>query len=99
MNELHLWAGFVLAGYGVWVVVRLVVYGPGLVLQKKFETLGQLPGRTKEEIVAVVGQPNSISTLPDGKTLLQWQQSGYHIALQFSDGRCDSITHQHSGLA
>jgi hypothetical protein len=70
-------------------------------IQKKFAGLGTLTGRTKEEIIKVVGPPTSISGLPNGKTLLQWQHisqaGGYHIALRFDDqGRCEGVTHEHS---
>ena len=69
--------------------------------QNKFVRLGKLAGRSKEEIVKVVGPPTSVSSLPNGKTLLQWQHisraGGYHIALRFDDqGRCEGVTHEHS---
>ena len=70
-------------------------------IKSKFARLGTLTGRTKEEIIAAVGPPTSISGLLDGKTLLQWQHisqaGGYHIALRFdAEGRCEGVTHEHS---
>lgn len=65
-------------------------------VQKKFADLGTLTGKTKAEILAVVGQPNSVSSVGDGKTLLQWQATGYHIALMFTGEICDGVTHEHS---
>lgn len=66
----------------------------GRELQRKFVALGVMTGRTKTEIIAAVGPPSSISALPDGKTLLQWISSGYHIALRFDGETFDGVTHE-----
>ncbi|MFJ8210415.1 hypothetical protein [Streptomyces sp. NPDC096033] len=52
-------------------------------LQRKFQSLGDTSGKTKDEIIAVVGQANSYAPLEDGAYLLQWVQGGYHIAIVF----------------
>lgn len=70
-------------------------------IQNKFVKLGNLVGRTKEEIIKAVGPPSSVSSLPGGESLLQWQHisraGGYHIALRFDpQGRCKGVTHEHS---
>lgn len=72
-----------------------MVTNPGKQLHAKFVALGTLSGRTKDEIIAEVGPPSSVSGLPDGKTLLQWQATGCHMALRFSGEICDGITHEH----
>jgi hypothetical protein len=64
--------------------------------QKKFAALGALKGRTKDEIVEEVGLPNSVSLVGANKELLQWQRPGYHIALLFTDGVCEGVSHEHS---
>ncbi|MCJ7711878.1 MAG: hypothetical protein MUQ32_13730 [Chloroflexi bacterium] len=77
------------------VVVPIVFRAPGRALRKRFIALGTLKGRTRKEIVKAVGQPATETTLPDGRTLLQWRATGYHIALVFEkNGRCFGVTHE-----
>lgn len=68
---------------------------PGKALRAKFAHIGTLKGRTKDEIIAAVGSPSSVSAIKDGVTLLQWQSTGYHIALHFTGDRCNGVTHEH----
>lgn len=70
-------------------------------VKSKFANLGVLAGRSKSEIIAAVGAPNSVSAMADGKTLLQWQHisqaGGYHIALLFDANEvCEGVTHEHA---
>lgn len=65
-------------------------------VKKKFADLGVLTGKTKGEIFFAVGPPNSMSSIGPGKELLQWQTTGYHIALIFTDGICDGVSHEYS---
>ncbi len=70
-------------------------------IKNKFAKMGTLSGLTQAEIVQQVGLPNSVSSLPEGKKLLQWQhtsQAGaYHIALIFShDDICEGVSHEFS---
>jgi hypothetical protein len=84
----------VIAG-AVAIVVPFVFRAPGRALRKRFVALGTLKGRTRKEIVKAAGQPASETALPDGRTLLQWRATGYHIALVFeSNGRCFGVTHE-----
>ena len=84
----------VLAG-AVAIVVPYAFRAPGRVLRKRFVALGTLKGRTRKEIVKAVGQPASEAVLPDGRILLQWRATGYHIALVFEkNGRCFGVTHE-----
>lgn len=75
-------------------VQALTVKAPGNALAQRFRDAGTLSGRTKDEIVAFVGPPSSMSGLPNGKTLLQWMATGYHIALRFDGDICDGVTHE-----
>jgi hypothetical protein len=87
-------AALVLAG-AVAIVVPFVFRAPGRALRKRFVALGGLKGRTRREIVKAVGEPAIVTPLPDGRTLLQWRATGYHIALVFGkDGRCAGVTHE-----
>jgi hypothetical protein len=95
-------------GFLPWLVGAIVVGGaissalarnnviaPGRQLHQKFVLLGTIAGKTKDEIVGVVSSPTSISGLPNGKILLQWQATGCHMALRFDGDICDGITHQY----
>jgi hypothetical protein len=84
----------VLAG-GTAIVVPFIFRAPGRALRKQFIALGTLKGKTRREIVKAVGEPATETTLPDGRTLLQWRATGYHIALVFEqNGRCFGVTHE-----
>ena len=71
-------------------------------LQNRFAQIGTLAGRTREEIISIVGKPNSISQPQLGITMLQWIKAsaypgGYHIALIFDQhGICGGVTHNSS---
>ena len=75
-----------LFGSGSWFVTL-----GGKELRRKFEALGELTGKTKQEIVAAVGSPSAISGTADGKTLCQWMKTGFHIALIFNGEVCELI--------
>ena len=79
----------------VAIVVPFVFRAPGRALRRQFVALGSLKGRTRKEIVKAVGEPAIETPLPDGRTLLQWRATGYHIALVFEpNGRCVGVTHE-----
>lgn len=85
---------FVVGGI-IFAFQQQAVTAPGRDMAQRFAALGTLSGRTEAEIVAAVGQPSSRSAMPEGKTLLQWQPTGYHIALLFKDGVCEGVTHEY----
>ncbi len=79
----------------VAIMVPYVFRAPGRALRRRFVALGTLKGRTRREIVKAVGEPSIETPLPDGRTLLQWRATGYHIALVFEqNGRCFGVTHE-----
>jgi hypothetical protein len=59
--------------------------------------MGEVRGRTLDEVVGFVGPATSISQIADGQ-LYQWIHTssvgGFHIAMLFKDGICLGITHQ-----
>lgn len=63
-------------------------------LKSGFAQLGTLSGKSKDEIIAIVGQPTAISMVSEQQILLQWIAGGYHIALLFTGNLCDGITHE-----
>ncbi len=71
------------------------VTGPGRRLCERFKALGDMTGKTVDEIIAGVGSPTSRSAMAHGQVLLQWQATGYHVALLFkAEGRMVGITHE-----
>lgn len=86
--------------YYLTVIVILSVFGgggwfiteEGRKLRHKFESSGQLAGKTKAEIVAAVGSPSFVSETSDGKTLCQWRKTGFHIELAFDADVCEGIS-------
>ncbi len=87
----------ILLGLVLFAVISSLVRAPGQNLRTKFVKLGQLKGKTKAEIVAIVGPPNSFSAVAGGKTVCQWMATGYHIALLFDGEVCQGVTHEFSG--
>ncbi|MFJ3439875.1 hypothetical protein ACIPM2_01645 [Streptomyces sp. NPDC086081] len=67
-------------------------------LQQGFAELGDLTGRTADEIIASVGAPISQSMTGPGQTLLQWQSGSYHIGVLFEQGQFAGIMSEDSGL-
>lgn len=78
------------------------VTAPGKELRARFFALGNgdLAGKTADEIIARVGPPTSRSAMANGQWLLQWQATGYHIALLFdAEGRVLKLTHESAHFA
>jgi hypothetical protein len=66
----------------------------------KFFALAKLTGKTVGEIVAGVGMPTSRRSMANGQTLLEWQATGYHIALLFgAEDRVVKVTAQSARVA
>lgn len=88
----------------LWIVGAIVVGGiitaalqsmEGNDMANRFAAMGTLRGKTRQEIIAAVGeQPTSMSVTGPDQTLLQWQKQGYHIALAFTGEICDGVTHE-----
>lgn len=95
----------------IWIVVGGIVLATiiGAVtagskvssLQRSFASMGDMTGKTKADVIRQVGPPQTISALPEGGSLLQWQiinqAGGYHIAIAFdADEKFIGITHEHA---
>lgn len=84
----------------MYLVISSLVKTPGRSLAGRFSSLGTLKGKTKEEIISVVGRPNSVSAMPNGSQLLQWMATGYHISLMFdSNENCLGVSHEFSQVS
>jgi hypothetical protein len=68
----------------------------GRELARSFSDMGNLVGKTKDDFIAAAGRPSSISQ-GHGYTLMQWQETGYHVAIVFnSDGTFRNVQHEHA---
>ena len=76
-----------LGGILLYFLTTAFVKAPGKVLASKFASLGNMTGKTYEDIKKVVGVESSISrkAMDDGSvvTIRQWMATGYHIVLLF----------------
>jgi len=88
----------IVLGLVLFAITSALVRAPGRNLGAKFVKLGQLKGKTKTEIIAAVGPPNSTSATTGGRTVCQWMATGYHIALLFDGEMCEGVTHEFSAL-
>jgi hypothetical protein len=81
------WVGSFLGFFAIAMVAgfvsRTIGHAPGRALRRRFAAYGPVQGRTKAEIIAAVGPPNTSSELPEGRTLEHWHAPGYDIALGF----------------
>jgi hypothetical protein len=90
-----------ISDYWLIIIIVISVFGSGgwfvtlqgKELRRKFEALGELKGKTKQEIVAAVGPPNAVSSVAEGKTLCQWMKTGFDIGLIFNGEICEGISH------
>lgn len=81
----------------LYSIIKALTTAPGANLGGKFRALGKMTGMTSEQIIAKVGPPTSRSAMAGGKTLLQWQATGYHIAIRFDANQVfDGITHEYA---
>ncbi len=91
------WIIYAVVFFAVLAVIGVIassVRGPGAALQTKAKSLGNMTLLTRTQIIAVLGSPSAISAAPDGRQLLQWQATGYHIALLFDGETCLGVTHE-----
>ena len=97
MDEMTaLWLLPTVGGILLYAITSAAVRLPGATMAQKFKSLGTLSGKTRSEIEAVVGPPNAVSAVGNGKTLCQWMATGYHVALVFDGNTCEGISHESS---
>lgn len=88
----------IIGGVIMYWVISALVKVPAREVESKRQSMGELKGKTKAEVIRVMGPPNSVSVLPQyprNGQLLQWIKSGYHIAVAFdADDICQGITHE-----
>lgn len=66
----------------------------GRKLGKMFAQMGTIEGRTFDEIVQVVGTPQSQDVQAFGQMLCQWIKPPFHVGIMFDqNGVCGGLTH------
>ena len=89
MDTFWIWVLPIVGGLILSGLISAGVKAPGQALNKKFVELGNLRGRTLQEIVNHCGQYKSISSSigADGKPMkiIQWMETSYHIVLLFDE--------------
>jgi hypothetical protein len=64
-------------------------------LRRKFEALGKITGRTREEILRHVGKPPNYTEKPHaGREIMGWRRINFRIVLAFTDGVCDGVDYE-----
>ena len=68
---------------------------PGRQLHQRFLRLGELDGRTCEQIISAVGDPCAVVPMSEGRILLEWQATGCRMGLLFDcDRRFVDVAHE-----
>ena len=60
-------------------------------LRHKFEQLGEVTGRSVDEVIRQVGNPNRRMPAGHGRELLMWRRMNFQVILRFTDGVCDGM--------
>lgn len=63
-------------------------------LRRQFESLGQIPGRSMEEIIKHVGKPSAREKIHAGREMLQWRRINFQVILAFTNGICDGVDYE-----
>ena len=89
----------VFVGILLYAIINASTRSGGRALGRKFELLGDMKGKTLQEITKAVGDPIATSNVGNGKTLYQWAAPGYRIALLFEGDKFDDIASIYGGTA
>lgn len=72
----------IVGGLFMFLVIKLLVRVPGILLAKKFKSIGSMKGLSKQELVKKVGNFQSIKYI-DGGSVCIWKSAGYMISIVF----------------
>jgi hypothetical protein len=79
----------------VFVVLSAASANRSVKLKRAVAALGNVTQFDYQTIVSRLGNPASISGMPNGEQLVQWITPRYHIAMSFDrDGKCLGIDHE-----
>lgn len=82
---------FVLVGVVFTIVTAISGTLNSQNLQNNFISLGNMLGKSEQEIISKVGKPYSITHLGELGSSYYWHSENYQIALSFKDGKCTGI--------
>lgn len=68
----------------LYALIKSAVKSKGKKLQRKFISLGNMTGKTKQEIIAKCGNFKSIQNIQGG-SICVWMETGYIMTLQFDN--------------
>jgi hypothetical protein len=95
MGEIIFWIFIVILAGVSTQTIKTDITKEGRELQRKFNSLGNMSGKSLDEIVKVCGHWNSIH-YGVGYILCQWHKTGYWISIQFdNDKKFKTITSEH----
>ncbi len=60
---------------------------PNLLMHQKFLALGNMQGKTSDEIVSALGGPSAVIRRDEGSTLMEWSARGSRVRLCFDEQR------------
>ena len=69
-------------GILLYVLIAFIVRLPGRGLQQQFQSLGDMKGMDKNDIIKKCGNHQSVSHI-EGGTVCSWSSTGYLISLVF----------------
>lgn len=59
--------------------------------QKRLAGLGDLRGKSLQQITSVLGPGDSAMRYPDGRIVIEWFREEYHAALVFGPNGCEGL--------
>ncbi len=80
-----------LPGYLIWY---FVLGGKGKAIKAKFQQVGNLRGKTFDQIVAFAGKPVKATNYPGGKMIAIFGHIGYNVTLIFQNGICQGVNNE-----
>lgn len=82
---------FLLIGAILRFIILSIAKTSGRKLRKKFVSLGDMKGKSFEEIKAICGNPRLIFDKTDNGFTALWGSFGYAIEVEFIDGKMTVI--------
>lgn len=80
-----------LIGLGLLTLGIILLYVGYALPRWRFERLQPVEGKSRDDILRILGAPNGYNDLGDGHFLLEWITPGCHIALLFHKSRCIEV--------
>ena len=85
---------FLLIGAILRFIILSIAKTSGRKLRKKFVSLGDMKGKSFEEIKAICGNPRLIFDKTENGFTALWGSFGYAIVIEFIDGKMNVIKNE-----